>query len=87
MRNEKMLYDRKIKPLKYQLTIRIGNPSNKMLELLVVLDDCGDRVVHPLKGEGEVSDIVVRKPLDKVQAEHWRSSKKKTNKAAVKLNG
>lgn len=82
-----MLYDRKIKPLKYQLTIRIGNPGNKMLELLVVLDNCGDRVVHPLKGEGVVSDIVVRKPLDKVQAEHWRSSKKKTNKAAVKLNG
>lgn len=82
-----MLHDRKIKPLRYRPTIRIGNPGNKMLELLVVLDDCGDRVVHPLKGEGVVSDIVVRKPLDKVQGEHWRSSKKKTNKTAVKLNG
>lgn len=77
-----MLYDRKIKPLKCQPTIRIGNPGNKMLEPLVVLDDCGDRVVHPLKGEGVISNIVVRKPLDKVQGEHRGSSKKKTKQSS-----
>lgn len=54
-----------------------------MLQLQVILDDCSDTVVHPLEGEGILSNIVVRKPLDKVQRQHWRSSKEKT-KTAVK---
>lgn len=54
-----------------------------MSEAQVVLDDCGDAVVHPLEGEGVLSNIVVRKALDKVQRQHWRSSEEKT-KAAVK---
>lgn len=48
-----------------------------MLQLLVVLNDCGDGVARPLKAEGVVSDIIVRKPSDKVQPEHWRRSKQR----------
>lgn len=57
-----------------------------MSEAQVVLDDCGDAVVHSLEGEGVLSNIIVGKALDKVQRQHWRSSVEKT-KAGVKWNG
>lgn len=58
-------------------TIRAGDPGDKMSELHVVLDDCGDAIVHPLEGEGILSNVVVRKPLDEVHRQNWRSSKDK----------
>lgn len=70
-----MLYDGQINCL---FTIRAGDPGDKMSESHIVLDDCGDAVVHPLEGEGVLSNIVVGKPLDKVQRQNWRSSEDKT---------
>lgn len=70
-----MLYDGQIN---CSHTIRAGDPGDKMSEWHVVLDDCGDAVVHPVEGEGVLSNIVVRKTLDKVQRQNWRSSEDKT---------
>lgn len=47
-------------------TIRAGDPGDKMSESHVILDDCGDAVVHPIEGEGVLSNTVVWKSLDKV---------------------
>lgn len=49
-----------------------------MTELMVVLYDGGDRVASPLEAECVDSDVIVRKPLNKVQRKHWRHSKQNT---------
>lgn len=56
-------------------TIRLTNPGDKVLQTMVVLYDSGDGVAFPLEVEGVDSDIIVRKPLNKVQCEHWRHSR------------
>lgn len=56
-------------------TIGITNPSDKMPELMVELYDGGDRIAFPLETECVDFDVIVRKPLNKVQHKHWRHSK------------
>ena len=68
------------------LTVSITNPGDKVLKLLLVLNDCFDGIVFPLEGEAVVIDIIVRKPLDKVQPKHWRHTERE-HKAKVTLNG
>lgn len=54
-----------------------------MFKLLVVLNDCSDGVMVPVEGKGVVSDIIVRKPLDKVQPKHWWHTTHKKSKSLV----
>lgn len=58
------------------LTVSITNPGDKVLKLLVVLNDCCDGIVFPLESEAVVIDIIVRKPLDEVQPKHRRHTEK-----------
>ena len=48
------------------ITVAIVNPGDKVLKLLVVLDDRCDGVAFPLEVEGVDTNIIVRKPLHKV---------------------
>lgn len=57
---------------KWKPTVRITNPGDKVLQLVVVLYDGGDGVAFPLEGEGVDADIVVRKSLYKMQPKHRR---------------
>lgn len=45
---------------------------------MVELYDSGDGVAFPLEVEGVDSDIIVRKPLYKVQLKHWWHAKQHT---------
>lgn len=49
-----------------------------MLQLQVVLYDSGDGEAFPLEGECVDSDVIVRKPLYKVQHKHWSQSRQNT---------
>lgn len=51
-----------------------------MLEVLVVLYDCGDAVMIPVEGEVVLPHVVVRKSLDEVQSKHrWQATQSTKN--------